>query len=152
MYDYKLKKKREAEKDDGWKYVTGFFAVLFFIGAILNGCSTGPSSPQYPGDHDTQDMEYQADMMEQDTRQYDPGDAYVPDPSDNFPDPPGPGDASGLSASCDIKGNISMSGEKIYHTLGQDYYDATVIDESYGERWFCTEDEAVAAGWRKARN
>jgi micrococcal nuclease len=51
-----------------------------------------------------------------------------------------------------IKGNISQStGEKIYHVPGQDNYENTVIDESAGERWFCTEAEAVAAGWRKAK-
>jgi len=51
-----------------------------------------------------------------------------------------------------IKGNISVtSGEKIYHVPGGYYYDQTVIDESKGERWFCTEEEAVAAGWRKAK-
>lgn len=51
---------------------------------------------------------------------------------------------------CVIKGNIST--EKIYHLPGCDNYDKTVIDESKGERWFCTEEEAVAAGWRKAKN
>ncbi len=53
---------------------------------------------------------------------------------------------------CLIKGNISASGEKIYHVPGCDYYDQTVIDESKGEKWFCTEAEAVQAGWRKAKN
>lgn len=52
---------------------------------------------------------------------------------------------------CLIKGNISSSGEKIYHMPGQRYYDKTKIDESAGERWFCTEDEAVSAGWRKSK-
>lgn len=48
-----------------------------------------------------------------------------------------------------IKGNISLSsGEKIYHAPGGYYYADTLIDESAGERWFCTEAEAVAAGWR----
>ncbi len=48
-----------------------------------------------------------------------------------------------------IKGNISTSsGEKIYHVPGGAFYEQTVIDESAGERWFCTEPEAVAAGWR----
>lgn len=51
---------------------------------------------------------------------------------------------------CVIKGNIST--EKIYHLPGCDSYDKTVIDEPAGERWFCTEEEAVAAGWRKAKN
>jgi len=49
-----------------------------------------------------------------------------------------------------IKGNISSSGEKIYHVPGGDYYDKTVIDEASGERWFCTEAEAMAAGWRRS--
>ncbi len=43
-----------------------------------------------------------------------------------------------------------MSGEKIFHVPGQEFYDITMIDEFYSERWFCTEDEARAAGWRKA--
>lgn len=53
--------------------------------------------------------------------------------------------------SCTIKGNIS-SGGKIYHTIGCGSYAKTVIDESKGEKWFCSEQEAVSAGWRKALN
>lgn len=49
-----------------------------------------------------------------------------------------------------IKGNINSKGEKIYHMPGQRDYKKTVIDESKGERWFATEAEAKAAGWRKA--
>ena len=53
---------------------------------------------------------------------------------------------------CMIKGNISFStGEKIYHMPKQEYYDKTVIDESNGERWFCTEEDAQKAGWRKSK-
>lgn len=52
---------------------------------------------------------------------------------------------------CDIKGNVSFdSGEKIYHVPGQNYYSETKINTSYGERWFCTEDEAISNGWRKS--
>jgi hypothetical protein len=48
-----------------------------------------------------------------------------------------------------VKGNISATtGEKIYHLPGDKFYSATVIDEGAGEKWFCTEDEAVDAGWR----
>jgi Staphylococcal nuclease homologue len=53
-------------------------------------------------------------------------------------------------AECLIKGNINSTGERIYHVPGQRYYDNTQINESKGERWFCTEQEAVGAGWRKA--
>ncbi len=47
-----------------------------------------------------------------------------------------------------IKGNINSKGEKIYHVPGTSKYDATMIDESKGERWFRSEEEAIAAGWR----
>lgn len=50
-----------------------------------------------------------------------------------------------------IKGNISSSGEKIFHAPGQRDYNKTVIDESKGERWFATERDAINAGWRKAK-
>ena len=55
-------------------------------------------------------------------------------------------------ASCVIKGNISSKGEKIYHVPGCASYNQTIITESKGERWFCTEADALAAGWRKALN
>ena len=53
---------------------------------------------------------------------------------------------------CNIKGNISASGEKIYHLPGCGSYAKTQIDEKRGERWFCSEKEAQEAGWRKALN
>lgn len=52
---------------------------------------------------------------------------------------------------CRIKGNINRKGERIYHVPGERGYDRTRIDLSMGERWFCTEAEAQAAGWRRAR-
>ena len=52
---------------------------------------------------------------------------------------------------CQIKGNISNSGEKIYHVPGGRYYEQTVITPGKGERWFCTEEEAQAAGWRRSK-
>ncbi len=53
---------------------------------------------------------------------------------------------------CDIKGNISYnSGNKIYHLPGSEFYEDTIINPDFGERWFCTEDEAAANGWRPPR-
>lgn len=63
---------------------------------------------------------------------------------------PRPGPSTGDAVSCRIKGNISASG-RIYHVPGGYYYQRTGIDESRGERWFCSEAEARAAGWRRAR-
>jgi micrococcal nuclease len=54
-------------------------------------------------------------------------------------------------AGCRIKGNINSSGEKIYHVPGGKFYDNTVIEPEKGERWFCTETEAVEAGWRRSK-
>jgi endonuclease YncB( thermonuclease family) len=52
---------------------------------------------------------------------------------------------------CRIKGNISSNG-RIYHMPGQKHYEQTRISTAKGERWFCSESEARAAGWRRARN
>lgn len=50
---------------------------------------------------------------------------------------------------CVIKGNINRKGIRIYHTpWGSRHYSRTKINTSYGERWFCSEAEAVKAGWR----
>ncbi len=48
---------------------------------------------------------------------------------------------------CRIKGNISRNG-KIYHAPWSPWYGRTKVNEAKGERWFCDEAEAVAAGWR----
>jgi micrococcal nuclease len=55
-------------------------------------------------------------------------------------------------SSCTIKGNIGTTGEKIYHIIGCGSYAKTQINESQGEKWFCSESEAQTAGWRKAKN
>lgn len=55
-----------------------------------------------------------------------------------------------LSTGCNIKGNISKKGARIYHVPGQKYYDRTRIDRSKGERMFCSEAEARKAGWRRS--
>jgi micrococcal nuclease len=52
---------------------------------------------------------------------------------------------------CKIKGNVSASGEKIYHMPSDQYYDVTEIDRSNGERWFCSPEEAKNAGWRHSK-
>ena len=65
-----------------------------------------------------------------------------------------PPNLNGLfSPGCVIKGNISFrTGERIYHVPGGEFYEPTQIDEGDGERWFCTEAEAVASGWRRSPN
>ncbi|CAN7649143.1 thermonuclease family protein [Mesorhizobium sp. LjNodule214] len=55
------------------------------------------------------------------------------------------------NSGCNIKGNISADGERIYHVPGQKYYGVTKITEAKGERWFCSEAQALAAGWRRSK-
>jgi endonuclease YncB( thermonuclease family) len=57
-------------------------------------------------------------------------------------DPPG---------DCRIKGNVNLKRQRIYHLPGDPDYEATRIDPRHGERWFCSETEARAAGWRRRR-
>jgi endonuclease YncB( thermonuclease family) len=52
---------------------------------------------------------------------------------------------------CPIKGNVTRSGERIYHMPWQSSYARTTVNEKEGERWFCNEGEAERAGWRRAR-
>ena len=56
-----------------------------------------------------------------------------------------------VAGACNLKGNISAKGERIYHRPGQEHYDRTRINTAQGERWFCSDAEAQAAGWRPAR-
>jgi len=51
---------------------------------------------------------------------------------------------------CPIKGNISENG-RIYHAPWSPWYDRTKISLDKGERWFCSEREALDAGWRAPR-
>ena len=59
---------------------------------------------------------------------------------------------SNSGSSCVVKGNINSDEVKIYHVPGCQSYNQTKINEEAGERWFCSEQEALEAGWRKALN
>jgi len=48
---------------------------------------------------------------------------------------------------CAIKGNVTAHG-KIYHMPWSPWYAQIRMNPEKGRRWFCTEAEAVAAGWR----
>jgi endonuclease YncB( thermonuclease family) len=54
------------------------------------------------------------------------------------------------SPECTIKGNINRNGERIYHMENQQFYARINMDKGSGKRWFCTPEEAEAAGWRRA--
>lgn len=81
-------------------------------------------------------------MVEEDTDTSTDEIIIVPDNSNNTTE----------EACLNIKGNISLyTGERIYHLPWQKYYNNTVISPEYGERYFCTEEEAINAGWRRSK-
>lgn len=55
-----------------------------------------------------------------------------------------------FSTECVIKGNVNKRYEKDYFLPGCPNYKRVKIDPRKDEAWFCTEAEAVAAGWQKS--
>ncbi|SIS67617.1 thermonuclease family protein [Phaeovulum vinaykumarii] len=78
------------------------------------------------------------------------GDRLAATPAAASNSAPAPASVSGGNG-CTIKGNISARG-RIYHLPGTRAYAATRIDTARGERWFCSERAARAAGWRPPRH
>ena len=57
------------------------------------------------------------------------------------------------ASECLIKGNVrDDKGTKIYHLPGCFNYEKIVINEREGDKWFCTEEEAIKAGFRKSED
>ena len=52
---------------------------------------------------------------------------------------------------CAIKGNVTKHGS-IYHMPWSPWYAQIKIEPDKGKRWFCTEAEALAAGWRPVQS
>ena len=64
-----------------------------------------------------------------------------------------PGASAGLeqpALGCEIKGNVNRKGERIFHVSGTADCGKVVMDPAKGKRWFCSEEDATAAGWRRA--
>ena len=60
--------------------------------------------------------------------------------------------AGNQAGDCNIKWNINSKGNRIYHLPGSQHYAQTKINTSRGERWFCSETDARAAGWQQPKN
>jgi endonuclease YncB( thermonuclease family) len=58
--------------------------------------------------------------------------------------------ADAPSAECTIKGNVNRKGERIYHLPGALDY-AKINMAAPGKLWFCSEADAMTAGWRPAK-
>lgn len=49
---------------------------------------------------------------------------------------------------CVIKGEVTITNQRIFHPPSSPYYDQIAISTRRGERWFCTEEDARQAGWQ----
>jgi hypothetical protein len=127
--------------------------ILFVLLLSISGCnsredvdnetSADKAYPAYIAEHTQED--YEAEMLNATMEAVDK--IYIQDQEGEAC----PYGCIDHKPGCDIKGNISIdTGEKIYYVPGQEFYVRTQINPQYGERWFCTEAEARANGWRRS--
>lgn len=56
-------------------------------------------------------------------------------------------------SNCLIKGNIDTATyDKFYHLQYCRHYDQIVLNTAYGDSWFCSEEEAIKAGFTKSKS
>jgi micrococcal nuclease len=60
-------------------------------------------------------------------------------------------DVNPKNKNCDIKGNIGTEdNNKVYHYPGCPLYNVTKLELYKGDQWFCSQNEAIKSGFRKA--
>lgn len=52
---------------------------------------------------------------------------------------------------CQVKGNLDRLDKRWYHLPSFRHYDQVVINLEDGDRWFCSEEEAQTAGFKRSR-
>jgi micrococcal nuclease len=52
---------------------------------------------------------------------------------------------------CLVKGNLDPNDRRFYHLPHFRHYSQIVMNLDKGDRWFCSEQEAIAAGFKRAR-
>ena len=52
---------------------------------------------------------------------------------------------------CQIKGNLDRMDKRWYHLPSFRHYETTEVNLQHGDRWFCTEEDAISAGFERAR-
>lgn len=55
------------------------------------------------------------------------------------------------SPECVVKGNMKKGGQCLYHVPGGQHYERLNMQPASNRRWFCSEQEALAAGCRKSK-
>lgn len=60
-----------------------------------------------------------------------------------------PGGPPDEVAVCEVKGTINHREERVFYLPSDKGYDEITIDPAKGERMFCSDDEALLAGWKR---
>jgi len=55
--------------------------------------------------------------------------------------------ADGADPSCPLKGKVAADGQRLYYGPLDPEYEAFAVDAARGDRFFCSDDQARAAGW-----
>jgi hypothetical protein len=58
-------------------------------------------------------------------------------------------DSDGAVDACRIKGAITSENQRVFYIPSDADYDEVQIDPKKGERIFCSDDEALLAGWKR---
>lgn len=134
---YEQAKDFVTEPNNKQKIITGICFVLVF----LVGFGTGRGEGLYEKNKQ-QSKETQSKYT---TKQGTKETGTIPQPTQTeaiLTPPPAPTTTTG---ECVVKGNVSTSGNKIYHVKGGAFYDKVKPEQCFG-----TEQDAQAAGFRKS--
>lgn len=55
-----------------------------------------------------------------------------------------------VDPACVVKGKVTEVGERLYYGPLDEAYETLTVDPGIGDRLFCSDDQARAAGWRRA--
>ena len=148
----------KAMLEGGYAVVAGFPAEFAQRGSFTQAEAAAQQDGRgYWRDVDEQNFTQEDLVEDADHDAPDPEPTTVPQfRGGTLPLPPGAdGDTCDFTGTREavIKGNVdSDTGERIYIMPGSIFYSTTVVDTDDGDAWICTEDDAIAAGWTKAKH
>ena len=143
-----MERRRHSKKKSGFSAILGAFIVLLILSAL-----TKCGHKEQPKEQAVNIETMVKDIMNTDaTATQISVTSTVPTvtmrPTQIQPTP------TANTAVCRIKGNVSTrnGNKKIYHCPNWPDYSKTEVKRDEGDRWFCTEDEAISAGFHKPQN
>ena len=141
------RRRRSRKTSFAWM---AFFPVLTLL-VLLSKCGSKQTATETPQSVETMVMLL---MSHTPTATVTPIPTDTPVPTNTsmtITNTPKPTSCASPSCGCVIKGNINSEGKKIYHCPNSPNYNETEINKT-GERYFCTEQEAIDAGFERTSN